>query len=198
MDVEGFHYQTLADLELYCYRVAGVVGLMMCPVLGADPARAPAPAAALGRAMQLTNIARDVQADAQMGRMYLPEELLPSSSVEALACEPERALPAIKVLLHLADRWYQEGMEGIRFLPLRTAFAIAVAGKVYQAIGRKLLRDARGSPAAAFRRRTIVSVPEKLIAVLDAVLLVVRIHLLTPRLAEEGTESASSREHGLK
>lgn len=178
MDVEGFRYQSLTDLELYCHRVAGVIGLMMCPVLGADPVRAPASAAALGRAMQLTNIARDVQADARMGRVYLPEELLPGSSAPVLACEPERALPAIKVLLNLADRWYQEGLEGIRFLPLHTAFAIAVAGKVYQAIGHRLLRKAKRNPAAAFRRRTVISMPEKLIAVVDGVLLVLRIKLL--------------------
>ena len=126
----------------------------------------------------------------------LPEELLPGVSAPALALEPERALPAIRVLLRLADCWYQEGLEGIRFLPLRTAFAIAVAGKVYQAIGHKLLRNAARDPAAAFRSRTVVSLPEKLIVMLTAVLLVTRIQLLKFRRSERKAGSVSSPGRG--
>ncbi|HET6984501.1 MAG TPA: squalene/phytoene synthase family protein [Myxococcaceae bacterium] len=76
MDVAGHRYATFADLELYCDRVAGTVGLLLCPVLGTSDPRAPAAAADLGRAMQLTNILRDVREDLARGRVYLPEDEL--------------------------------------------------------------------------------------------------------------------------
>ena len=76
MDVAGYRYATFADLELYCDRVAGTVGLLLCPVLGASDPRAPPAAADLGRAMQLTNILRDVREDLARGRVYLPEDEL--------------------------------------------------------------------------------------------------------------------------
>jgi phytoene synthase len=176
MDAAGTRYQTLGELELYCFRVAGVVGLMMCPLIGADPVRGPAPAQALGKAMQLTNIARDVQADAQIERVYVPGDFLPGNSFPSarLADEPELALPGVVRLLEIADRWYEEGLDGLRWLPLRSAFAIAVAARVYQKIGHLLLARARRSPAWAFRQRTVVSRAAKLAAVLEAAWFVAR------------------------
>ena len=76
MDVAGTRYETLEQLLLYCYRVAGVVGLMMCHVLGVRCDAALTNAAHLGMALQLTNISRDVLEDWQRGRVYVPRELL--------------------------------------------------------------------------------------------------------------------------
>lgn len=76
MDLTKDRYATYAELDLYCYRVAGVVGLMLTPVLGCSDPRAAAHAADLGRAMQLTNILRDVREDLERGRVYLPAEEL--------------------------------------------------------------------------------------------------------------------------
>ena len=76
-DLEGAVYETEADVDRYCYRVAGTVGLVMAVVLGAarlDRAR-PA-AAALGMAMQRTNILRDIDEDAANGRVYFARETL--------------------------------------------------------------------------------------------------------------------------
>ncbi|MCX6934900.1 MAG: phytoene/squalene synthase family protein [Verrucomicrobia bacterium] len=64
--------QTWKELELYCYRVAGTVGLMMMRVLGSEDPAAEPRALDLGRGMQLTNILRDVAEDARAGRIYLP------------------------------------------------------------------------------------------------------------------------------
>ena len=61
------------ELLRYCYRVAGTVGILMCNVLDCDETDAIDYAIDLGIAMQLTNIARDILEDAQMGRRYLPE-----------------------------------------------------------------------------------------------------------------------------
>ena len=79
MDLEKFRYKSFAELQLYCYRVAGTVGLMTQNVMGIDSAYTSAPwsnmpdssqaAIALGKANQLTNILRDVGEDRQRGRI---------------------------------------------------------------------------------------------------------------------------------
>ncbi len=74
MDLDVTHYDTFADLYLYCYRVASVVGLSCIHIWGFDGERARAHAEAAGIAFQLTNILRDLAEDAGRGRVYLPEE----------------------------------------------------------------------------------------------------------------------------
>ncbi|HEY5282067.1 MAG TPA: squalene/phytoene synthase family protein, partial [Polyangia bacterium] len=91
MDARGASYGTLEDLDLYAYRVAGVVGLMMCHVLGVRDVRCMKAAAHLGMAMQLTNIARDVAEDFARGRQYLPTALLASADLRtAMAAKSPR------------------------------------------------------------------------------------------------------------
>lgn len=91
MDVPGIgknRYETFEELELYCYRVAGTVGLMVLPILGTaegvSEEDAKFPALSLGIALQLTNILRDVGEDAVRGRIYLPLEVC--ACVRARAC----------------------------------------------------------------------------------------------------------------
>ena len=73
MDLEATRYETLADLQLYCYRVAGVVGLVSIEIFGYQNVSARIHAQALGEALQLTNILRDVADDYRNGkRIYLP------------------------------------------------------------------------------------------------------------------------------
>lgn len=80
MDVKQSRFETFRDLYLYCYRVAGTVGLMTLPILGtvkgnrAGLREAAEPALALGIALQLTNILRDVGEDRLRGRIYIPLE----------------------------------------------------------------------------------------------------------------------------
>ncbi|MBM4377698.1 MAG: squalene/phytoene synthase family protein [Deltaproteobacteria bacterium] len=76
MDLQKSRYESYEELDLYCYRVAGTVGLMLAPVLGCRDARALQQAAELGKAMQLTNILRDIKEDLGRGRVYLPQEEL--------------------------------------------------------------------------------------------------------------------------
>lgn len=76
MDLTLRRYDTWRELDLYCYRVAGVVGLMMAAMLGCSEEWALGPAADLGRGMQLTNILRDVKEDLDRDRIYLPREEL--------------------------------------------------------------------------------------------------------------------------
>lgn len=167
MDVEGTRYHTLEDLFAYCYRVAGVVGLIMSHVLGVRDDRALTRAAHLGIAMQLTNVCRDVAEDWQLGRLYLPDEVLARHGAGGLADAlgrplPTAAAPAIRAtvldLLALADRYYRSAGPGLAALPWRAGFAIRAAGRIYRAIGTGLRRR-RGDALAG---RVIVSTPRKL------------------------------------
>ncbi len=72
MDLDIKRYDNYAQLELYCYRVASVVGLLSIEIFGYQNARCREYAVCLGKALQLTNILRDVRTDAERGRIYLP------------------------------------------------------------------------------------------------------------------------------
>ncbi len=146
------------ELLRYAFGVAGTVGLMMCRILGAPPAGAPA-ASRLGIAMQLTNIARDVREDWERGRVYLPSEwLAPERVGAALRGEDGAALAAtLGRLLALADRYYASAHAGMRLLPLRARAAILAASSCYREIGVLVA----ASPALSWQRRTVVSGPRK-------------------------------------
>ena len=72
MDLEKIRYENFAELELYCHRVASVVGLLSLEIFGYQNPACHAYAVSLGQALQLTNILRDVKNDAARGRIYLP------------------------------------------------------------------------------------------------------------------------------
>ncbi len=139
-----------AALEAYAQAVAGTVGLMVASLFDV-PARHHAAAAALGRAMQLTNIARDVGEDARAGRRYLPETLCPHPP-QALV-DPTRGVQAdvaraIAWVLARADRLYAEGRAGLPALPPRLRVAVAVAAALYEGIGDEI-RAGRCDPLRA-------------------------------------------------
>jgi phytoene synthase len=74
MDLRGARYETFDQLSLYCYRVASTIGLIAIEIFGYTNPRTRDYAVNLGKAMQLVNILRDIQSDAQRGRIYLPQE----------------------------------------------------------------------------------------------------------------------------
>jgi phytoene synthase len=167
MDLEDVRLQNVSDLTLYAYRVAGVVGLMMCHVLGLRDQRALVNAAHLGIAMQITNICRDVEEDWARNRLYLPAELLNEAGLGSLAAElggglsPVHREPlALTVgrLLRIADSYYRSADRGLPALPARAAWAIRSARLIYAAIGTELRR--RGNDV--FSGRAIVPLWKKL------------------------------------
>jgi phytoene synthase len=145
MDADCRRYETLEDLLLYCYRVAGTVGLMMCHVMGVSDPRGLRHAAHLGMAMQLTNISRDVLEDWGRGHVYLPDELLGARAADALwARLGEPQLPrhldpevrrAVQRLLDHAASLYRSGDAGMRWLSWRCALSVRTARHVYAEIG---------------------------------------------------------------
>jgi phytoene synthase len=76
MDLEIDRYKDYEQLDLYCYRVASVVGLLSIEVFGYTDSHCREYAVSLGKALQLTNILRDVRTDAERGRIYLPSSEL--------------------------------------------------------------------------------------------------------------------------
>jgi phytoene synthase len=138
MDVARRRYRTLSDLLLYCYRVAGTVGLMMARLMGVRDPAVLRQAIDLGMAMQLTNICRDVVEDWQDGRLYLPLDLIGGRDPAAL--DREIAARATRSLLGTADGLYRSGDAGLRALPFRCAVAIRTARLVYSAIGGVIAR----------------------------------------------------------
>jgi phytoene synthase len=74
MDLTGARYETFDELSLYCYRVASTIGLICIEIFGYQNPRTRDYAVNLGKALQMVNILRDIQADAQRGRVYLPQE----------------------------------------------------------------------------------------------------------------------------
>jgi len=142
-DLCGAPVQTEADLDVYCYRVAGTVGVVMSSLLGATDPAAPHHAAALGQAMQRTNILRDIDEDLAAGRVYLARETLqrfcggevpPAARREAL----------LRDQIARADELYDVGMEGIALLPCGRR-AIAAAGAMYREILRQIEREGYGA-----------------------------------------------------
>jgi 15-cis-phytoene synthase len=174
MDVRGTRYANLRDLLLYCYRVAGTVGLMMAHVMGLRDESALKHAADLGIAMQLTNIARDITEDAAMGRIYLPlswldEAKIAHDEIAASANRQKLALLTLR-LLREAERYYRSGDAGLWHLSFRSACAVSAARHVYSEIGALLFK--RGP--RAWDQRTYVIGSRKLWVVLRGVLSLIR------------------------
>ena len=106
-DTELVRMADEAHLIQYCYQVAGTVGLMMCKVLDVDHPEAEAFAIDLGIAMQLTNVCRDIQADALVDRRYIPSALVngldPSELIEPSDAHKKMVQQAVATLLDRAD-----------------------------------------------------------------------------------------------
>ncbi|MCP9840598.1 phytoene synthase [Synechococcus sp. J7-Johnson] len=148
MDLQRHRYARFEDLELYCYRVAGTVGLMTQEVMGLDPAYTSAPwserpdtssaAVALGIANQLTNILRDVGEDRARGRIYLPQEDLERfgySEADLLAGtlnDNWRALMDFQ--LRRARQWFARSEAGVRWLSADARWPVWASLRLYRGI----------------------------------------------------------------
>jgi 15-cis-phytoene synthase len=151
MDLYRSRYETFEELELYCYRVAGTVGLMSTAVMGVDNSLGDAPwsglqpipnpvpeAIALGIANQLTNILRDVGEDARRGRIYLPMEDLERFNYtekdlfKGVVDDRWRAL--MKFQIQRARKFYIEAEKGISQLSPDARFPVWSALLLYSQI----------------------------------------------------------------
>ena len=148
MDLEKFRYKSFSELQLYCYRVAGTVGLMTQNVMGIDSAYTSAPwsnmpdsseaAIALGIANQLTNILRDVGEDRQRGRIYLPQD-----DMNKFNYSEEELLKGVinnqwKMLMNFqlirARDWFKKSEDGIKWLSADARWPVWTSLRLYRGI----------------------------------------------------------------
>ena len=148
MDLLKHRYASFAELQLYCYRVAGTVGLMTQEVMGVDPAYTTAPwsdapdtseaAVALGIANQLTNILRDVGEDRGRGRIYLPLDELARFGVSeeqlmaGVVDDHWRRLMAFQ--LQRARDWFARSEAGVRWLAPDARWPVWASLRLYRGI----------------------------------------------------------------
>jgi phytoene synthase len=145
-DLKGLAVATMDDLLLYCRRVAGVVGLLVTPITGyrggEDTLHC---AVALGQAMQLTNILRDVGEDLELGRCYLPQELLCKYDVSLSDLRSgivaSNYVELFEELADVAHDLYRLAWKGIPRLHGSAGTAVGVAALNYEAILRKVRQN---------------------------------------------------------
>ena len=135
-------YRDEAAVDEYCYRVAGTVGVVMTALLGThDLERAEAAAAALGMAMQRTNILRDIDEDLDNGRVYLAQDTLERCGGSlAPGCREE----LLRDQIDRADALYREGLEGVMLLR-HGRRAVSAAAHMYREILRQIEREGYGA-----------------------------------------------------
>ena len=121
---EKVRIKSKKDLLIYSYRVAGTVGLMMSKILKVKDKEALKGAIDLGIAMQLTNIARDVNEDKKLDRKYI-----------------ESDFSIIQKTIYESEIFYKKSFRSISSIPLRSRFSVIVARRVYKKIGDFILKQ---------------------------------------------------------
>lgn len=142
MDTTTKRYETFEELYVYCYRVASTVGLMSSEILGYADKTALEYAEAMGIGMQLTNILRDVKEDAEIGRIYLPQEDLRKFGVtedQIFAGKfDENFRQMMKFQVKRAREYYEKGEKGISMLKRDSRFTVLLASRIYGRILEKI------------------------------------------------------------
>jgi presqualene diphosphate synthase len=156
MDLEGIVRPDLETLYLYCDRVAVAVGRLSVKVFGMPDAPGEALAHHLGRALQLTNVLRDLDEDADIGRLYLPDELLTDAGIATR--DPHEAIdaPGVEAICRqLAETAQGHYREANRILAARPPGRLA-APRLMEAAYAGLLRQMQARGWAAPRTRVTV------------------------------------------
>jgi phytoene synthase len=157
MDLEGIVAPSLETLYLYCDRVAVAVGRLSVKIFGMPQAEGVELSHHLGRALQLTNVLRDVDEDAQMGRLYLPEEYLRDAGIESRDPMTVAARPEIEqVCLRLADTADAHFKAAQRVLATRPP-GLLIAPRLMAAVYGAILKRLRATRWTPPRRRVRVA-----------------------------------------
>lgn len=144
MDLDIKRYAAYEQLELYCYRVASVVGLLSIEIFGYRNSSCRDYAVHLGKALQFTNILRDVRSDAERGRIYLPLSELARCQVTEEEILRSEYSPRFRYLATTvagrARRFYQQARESLPPEDRRAMAAAELMGSVYWRLLHKLER----------------------------------------------------------
>jgi len=161
--IDGMDMDVIADirapdwptLDLYCDRVACAVGRLSVRVFGMERAAGLLLAQHLGRALQLTNILRDLDEDASMGRLYLPREALHAAGIEATDPATVLAHPALgrvcATIVDLAKSEFQKAQAVMAKSPRRVVRAPRIMGEAYWLILEGLVARGFVPPRARVR-----------------------------------------------
>lgn len=136
MDLRYSSYPSFKELSLYCYRVAGVVGLMAAEIFGYQERQTRKYATDLGIAFQLTNIIRDVREDAARGRLYIPLDELERFGVDHADILEYRDTPGMRALLAFqaerARRYYRQAFDQLPEADRQAQLAGVIMAEIYQ------------------------------------------------------------------
>lgn len=142
MDLDKLRYKNFDELELYCHRVASVVGLLSIEIFGYQNPACRDYAVYLGKALQLTNILRDVKNDAGRGRIYLPQDALEKFNVnedEILTSQySERYFNLAAHVAGCAKDFYQRAQKTLPVEDRKSMVAAELMGSVYWQLLQKL------------------------------------------------------------
>ncbi len=164
-DTEINRYETFDELYIYCYRVASTVGLMSSEILGYSDPAALENAEALGIAMQLTNILRDIKEDAARNRVYIPQEDLRRFGVSEQQFFENRVdanfVEMMKFQIARARDYYRKGDIGIPMLDRDTRLTVGLASTIYS----RILDEIQRQDCDVFSRRAHTSTFQKLLTI---------------------------------
>jgi presqualene diphosphate synthase len=159
---EAIRAPSLAMLDLYCGRVAGAVGHLSVHIFGDSSEAAHRVADSLGRALQLTNVLRDLDEDARRGRLYLPREILDVHGIGGVDPAAVLRLPALpsacRALAAIAEDHFRASRRAMGQCRRRAMRPAAVMAAVYRATLAELVRRGWREP----RTRVSLSKPRKL------------------------------------
>ena len=166
MDITVRRYATYADLREYCYLVASTVGMLVMPILGSLSESAVDYGIGLGRAMQMTNILRDVGEDARMGRIYLPaEDMQRFGYTESALLEEvvdDAFVELMKFQIERVRQMYLEAEPGIALLAPESRYTVRLALHLY----RRILNAIEANRYDVFSRRAYVPLRTKMLSAL--------------------------------
>jgi phytoene synthase len=170
MDVTVRRYATYEELCEYCYLVASTVGLLVSPILGYTSPEALDYGITLGRAMQLTNILRDVGEDALMGRIYLPAEDLERFGYDERnvfsQTVDENFVELMRFEIERVRALYAEAEAGIELLAPESRYTVRLALSLY----RRILGAIELNGYNVFTRRAYVPLRSKIVTALGVAL----------------------------
>jgi phytoene synthase len=162
MDLTKTRYASFAELQQYCYRVAGVVGLMCIEIFGYRRPETRTYAEHLGTAFQLTNILRDLGPDLARGRLYLPLEDLARFAASEADIAAGRRTSALRALMAFeadrARRFYAAARAALPAEDRRSMLAPEIMGAIYA----RLLHRIEASDYDVFTRRIRLSDAERM------------------------------------
>jgi phytoene synthase len=142
-DIKFSSFKSEKSLIIYCYKVAGTVGLMVCDIFGVKDKKMRYFAIDLGIAMQLVNISRDIYEDSLRNRVYMPESLIGKYSAKEIANPNEETARKIdearKKIIKLANIYFDSASKAIDHLPKGASLAVKLASALYQQIGYQLI-----------------------------------------------------------